>query len=93
MAHHLLAPSVTPDVVTLAKGLGGGVPIGTVVATGPAACLLGPGQHGTTFGGNPVACAAALAEFALKPKDKISISRPPLKGLRGSEYFFQCELV
>ena len=64
MAHHLLAPSVTPDVVTLAKGLGGGVPIGAVVATGPAACLLGPGQHGTTFGGNPVACAAALAVIA-----------------------------
>ncbi|WP_315215398.1 acetylornithine transaminase [Actinomyces dentalis] len=64
MAHHLLAPSVTPDVVTLAKGLGGGVPIGAVVATGPAAGLLGPGQHGTTFGGNPVACAAALAVIA-----------------------------
>lgn len=64
MAHHLLAPTVTPDVVTLAKGLGGGVPIGAVVATGPAAGLLGPGQHGTTFGGNPVACAAALAVIA-----------------------------
>ena len=64
MAHHLRAPSVTPDVVTLAKGLGGGVPIGAVVATGPAAGLLGPGQHGTTFGGNPVACAAALAVIA-----------------------------
>ena len=64
MAHHLLAPSVVPDVVTLAKGLGGGVPIGAVVATGPAAGLLGPGQHGTTFGGNPVACAAALAVIA-----------------------------
>ena len=61
MAHHLLAPSVTPDVVTLAKGLGGGIPIGAVVATGQAAALLEPGQHGTTFGGNPVACAAALA--------------------------------
>ena len=61
MAHHLLAPGVVPDVVTLAKGLGGGIPIGAVVATGEAAALLGPGQHGTTFGGNPVACAAALA--------------------------------
>ncbi len=60
MAHHLLAPGVVPDVVTLAKGLGGGIPIGAVVATGEAASLLGPGQHGTTFGGNPVACAAAL---------------------------------
>lgn len=61
MAHHLLAPGVTPDVVTLAKSLGGGMPIGAAVATGEAAALLGPGQHGTTFGGNPVACAAALA--------------------------------
>jgi len=61
MAHHLLAPGVVPDVVTLAKGLGGGIPIGAVVATGEAAALLGPGQHGTTFGGDPVACAAALA--------------------------------
>ena len=61
MAHHLLAPGVMPDVVTLAKGLGGGVPIGAAVATGRAAELLGPGQHGTTFGGNPVAAAAALA--------------------------------
>ena len=61
MAHHLLAPGVTPDVVTLAKGLGGGVPIGAIIATGQAAELLGPGQHGTTFGGNPIAAAAALA--------------------------------
>ena len=61
MAHHLLAPGVTPDVVTLAKGLGGGVPIGATIATGQAAELLGPGQHGTTFGGNPLAAAAALA--------------------------------
>ena len=61
MAHHLLAPGVVPDVVTLAKGLGGGIPIGAVVATGEAEAALGPGQHGTTFGGNPVACAAALA--------------------------------
>ncbi|MDO4243716.1 MAG: acetylornithine transaminase [Actinomyces sp.] len=61
MAHHALAPGIVPDVVTLAKGLGGGIPVGAVVATGPAAELLGPGQHGTTFGGNPVACAAALA--------------------------------
>nr|WP_267885325.1 acetylornithine transaminase [Streptomyces sp. NRRL F-5126] len=52
---------VDPDVVTLAKGLGGGLPIGAAVAFGPAADLLKPGQHGTTFGGNPVACAAGLA--------------------------------
>ncbi len=52
---------LTPDVVTLAKGLGGGLPIGACVAFGDAAGLLGPGQHGSTFGGNPVSCAAALA--------------------------------
>jgi acetylornithine/N-succinyldiaminopimelate aminotransferase len=50
-----------PDVVTLAKGLGGGIPVGATIALGDAATLLGPGNHGTTFGGNPVACAAALA--------------------------------
>ncbi|HEY6422124.1 MAG TPA: acetylornithine transaminase [Pseudonocardiaceae bacterium] len=52
---------VTPDVVTLAKGLGGGMPIGACIGIGPAGDLLEPGQHGTTFGGNPVCCAAALA--------------------------------
>ncbi|WP_073947523.1 acetylornithine transaminase [Streptomyces kebangsaanensis] len=52
---------VLPDVVTLAKGLGGGLPLGATVAFGRAAGLLQPGQHGTTFGGNPVACAAGLA--------------------------------
>ncbi|MFE2431870.1 acetylornithine transaminase [Streptomyces sp. NPDC059373] len=55
------AQGVEPDVVTLAKGLGGGLPIGATVAFGDAADLLTPGKHGTTFGGNPVACAAALA--------------------------------
>ncbi|MDQ0989889.1 acetylornithine transaminase [Streptomyces sp. V3I7] len=52
---------VLPDVVTLAKGLGGGLPLGATVAFGRASTLLQPGQHGTTFGGNPVACAAGLA--------------------------------
>ncbi|MFG2478253.1 acetylornithine transaminase [Streptomyces fagopyri] len=52
---------VLPDVVTLAKGLGGGLPLGATVAFGRAADLLRPGQHGTTFGGNPVVCAAGLA--------------------------------
>jgi acetylornithine aminotransferase len=48
-------------VVTLAKGLAGGMPIGACIGIGPAADLLEPGQHGTTFGGNPVCAAAALA--------------------------------
>ena len=52
---------VLPDVVTMAKGLGGGLPIGAVLAHGRAAELFTPGAHGTTFGGNPVACAAANA--------------------------------
>ncbi|MGH3468180.1 MAG: acetylornithine transaminase, partial [Thermocrispum sp.] len=52
---------ITPDVVTLAKGLGGGLPLGAVIGVGRASDLLSPGQHGTTFGGNPVACAAGLA--------------------------------
>jgi acetylornithine aminotransferase len=52
---------ITPDVVTLAKGLGGGLPIGACLAIGPAAQLLTPGLHGSTFGGNPVCAAAALA--------------------------------
>ncbi|MEU3711298.1 acetylornithine transaminase [Streptomyces catenulae] len=52
---------VEADVVTLAKGLGGGLPIGATLAFGPAADLLTPGSHGSTFSGNPVVCAAALA--------------------------------
>ncbi|MEV7420084.1 acetylornithine transaminase [Streptomyces sp. NPDC089919] len=58
---HQAHGGIEPDLVTLAKGLGGGLPIGALVAFGPAADLLQPGQHGTTFGGNPVACAAGLA--------------------------------
>ncbi|ORW53889.1 acetylornithine aminotransferase [Mycobacterium paraense] len=52
---------ITPDVVTMAKGLGGGLPIGACLAVGPAAELLTPGLHGSTFGGNPICTAAALA--------------------------------
>jgi acetylornithine aminotransferase len=55
------ADGVEPDIVTLAKGLGGGLPIGACLAFGAAADLFGPGSHGSTFGGNPVSCAAALA--------------------------------
>lgn len=52
---------IVPDLVTVAKGLGGGIPIGALLALGEAETLLQPGNHGTTFGGNPVATAAALA--------------------------------
>ena len=58
-----------PDIMTMAKGLGGGMPIGAVLASEPVAALLKPGLHGTTFGGNPLACAAGLAVMSevLKP--------------------------
>jgi acetylornithine aminotransferase len=58
---HHQSEGVEPDVITLAKGLGGGLPLGACLAFGPAAELFTPGSHGTTFGGNPIACAAALA--------------------------------
>jgi acetylornithine/N-succinyldiaminopimelate aminotransferase len=57
--------NIKPDVVTLAKGLGNGVPIGVCLAAGPAAGVFKPGNHGSTFGGNPLACAAALATLAI----------------------------
>lgn len=66
--HH---DNVRPDVVTLAKGLGGGLPIGATLAFGEAASLLGPGQHGTTFGGNPISCAAALAVMDVVERDDL----------------------
>ena len=55
------ADDVRPDVVTLAKALGGGLPLGAMMARGKAAALFQPGNHASTFGGNPVACAASLA--------------------------------
>jgi acetylornithine/N-succinyldiaminopimelate aminotransferase len=56
-----LAAGVVPDIITVAKGLGGGLPIGACIGIGAAAGLFTPGLHGSTFGGNPVSCAAALA--------------------------------
>jgi acetylornithine/N-succinyldiaminopimelate aminotransferase len=63
------AHAVLPDVLTLAKGLGGGLPLGACIAFGGAAGLFGPGQHGSTFGGNPVSCAAALAVLDVIERD------------------------
>jgi len=67
---------VTPDIMTLAKGLGGGLPIGAVVGFGSAAALFTPGSHGSTFGGNPVSCAAALAVLdAIESDDLMARAR------------------
>ena len=94
------ADGLTPDVVTLAKGLGGGLPIGACLAFDAAADLLTPGQHGSTFGGNPIACAAALAvidtiedDDLLARADSLGIAiaaaveglgHPLVSGVRGS---------
>ncbi|TKK83610.1 acetylornithine transaminase [Herbidospora galbida] len=89
------ADGYLPDVLTLAKGLGGGLPIGACVGFGPAATVFEKGDHGSTFGGNPVSCAAALAVLgnvdlahvqavAAELRDGIeAISHPLLKGVRG----------
>ena len=62
---------ITPDVITLAKGLGGGLPLGAMIALGQAAHLFEAGDHGTTFGGNPIATAAGLAVISTIEKEKI----------------------
>ena len=63
------AAGVRPDVLTLAKGLGGGLPIGACVGLGAAGAGFAKGDHGSTFGGNPVACAAALAVLEVIERD------------------------
>lgn len=70
---------IVPDVVTLAKGLGGGLPIGACIAIGDAAGLLTPGTHGSTFGGNPVCTAAALAVLTTLADDDL-ITRADVLG-------------
>lgn len=93
------AEGVLPDVLTLAKGLGGGMPIGACIGFGEAGTVFGPGDHGSTFGGNPVSCAAALAVLDTIERDGLlenaqamgrrladgisAISHPLLKGVRG----------
>jgi acetylornithine aminotransferase len=93
------ADGVTPDVLTLAKGLGGGLPIGACIGFGDAGTALRKGDHGSTFGGNPVACAAALAvldtieaegllEHAAAVGRQLAdglaqVSHPLLRGVRG----------
>jgi acetylornithine/succinyldiaminopimelate/putrescine aminotransferase len=60
---------ITPDIMTLAKGLGGGVPIGAMLATDKVAAAFQPGTHGSTFGGNPLVCAAAITTFEVLIED------------------------
>lgn len=90
---------IEPDVVTMAKGLGGGLPVGGVMASAKCADVLGPGTHGSTFGGNPVSCAAAKVvlsevsteEFLASVKEKgeylkkeiMTIGSPNVKEVRG----------
>jgi acetylornithine aminotransferase len=90
---------IKPDVITLAKGLGGGLPIGACIGLGRFGAALGKGDHGSTFGGNPVACAAALAVLDTIERDGLlaragetgevlrsgiaAISHPLLAGVRG----------
>jgi acetylornithine aminotransferase len=94
------ADGIEPDVVTLAKGVGGGLPLGACLAFGPAGDLLGPGSHASTFGGNPVACAAALAVIATIENEELldqvkrlgerlrrgieALGHPGIAGVRGS---------
>jgi acetylornithine/N-succinyldiaminopimelate aminotransferase len=91
---------IVPDVITLAKGLGGGLPIGACVGLGDAMTGLGRGEHGSTFGGNPVACAAALAVLDTIERDGLlanvtavgarlaagieAVDHPLLAGTRGA---------
>ncbi len=73
--------NITPDVALLAKGLGAGMPIGALLATDKAAQALAPGSHGSTFGGNPLACATALASLEALVEDNIII--PAVEQLGG----------
>ena len=67
-----LQQQILPDVITTAKGLGNGVPIGVCMATGKAAELFAPGSHGSTYGGNPLVCAVASKVFDIIQRDKLA---------------------
>jgi len=74
---------ITPDIMTLAKGLGGGVPIGAMLATDTVAAAFVPGTHGSTFGGNPLACSAAIATIDVLIEDGFILDQCKRMG----EYF------
>ena len=78
--------AIQPDIATLAKGLGSGVPIGACMASGKAAGLFGPGNHGSTFGGNPLACRAALTTLEVIERDGL-LARAESLGRRLRESF------
>lgn len=87
------AAGITPDIVTMAKGLAGGMPIGAVIANEKTAALFTPGAHGTTFGGNPIACAAANAvleivddAFCAEVKAKGETVKAAVEKLAGVDY-------
>jgi acetylornithine aminotransferase len=98
---------ITPDVITLAKGLGGGLPLGAMIALGKAANLFNPGDHGSTFGGNPVTTAAGLAAIKfIENKDLLATVKvqgeylmqelaliPGVKEVRGAGLLLGIELV
>jgi len=80
---------IWPDVVTLAKALGNGVPIGACLARGAAADLFSPGQHGSTFGGNPLACRVACTVLDIMERERLPeraavLGERLLVGLRGT---------
>ncbi|WP_303817352.1 acetylornithine transaminase [Selenomonas ruminantium] len=77
---------IKPDIVTLAKGLAGGVPIGAFIVTDKVAAAFKPGDHGTTFGGNPLACAAANVVLDTVPKDEF------LKNIQAVGKYFKDKL-
>jgi acetylornithine/N-succinyldiaminopimelate aminotransferase len=94
-----VSEGVIADIITVAKGLGNGFPVGACIATGPGSRLLGPGSHGSTFGGNPVAAIAGLAVIAVIERDGLldqaktlgdhltaaimSLGHPMITGVRG----------
>jgi acetylornithine/N-succinyldiaminopimelate aminotransferase len=102
------AEGIRPDVITLAKGLGGGLPIGACVGLGEFGHAFGKSDHGSTFGGNPVACAAALAVLETIERDDLlgqvekvgshfaeglrAVDHPLLSGVRGRGLWLALEL-
>lgn len=73
--------AIKPDVMTLAKALGNGVPIGACLAGGKAANVFGPGNHGSTFGGNPLACSATRAVIAVMETEQLAEKAASLERL------------